>query len=300
MSAVLPPQNVVFAHSHESTRRSPQRSMSPFNMSTSTSRKRKADDDDEMSISPSASPAITQRQVSRPLKRNRHVELVGRQLSMPRLLETLDPAQLRTVLEQICLQHPAIGHEVATSAPKPTVSSVLQLLNGYMDRLKDAMPYGTSSPDYTYNRVKQPLIALIDALADFTVQFLPPVETQISASLQFLDGATKIIHSLPNWESPSYTHHKETAYEEIAKAWALVFNEASSRGAGFQFSTGSWEQTIGRHNAQSGGRLAPALAALQGAAAWSNPAGTVNDASCIRNQLMSGTYGLPGVRVGPW
>ncbi|KAL2889129.1 Tethering factor for nuclear proteasome STS1 [Ceratocystis lukuohia] len=300
MSAVLPPHNVVFPHNHEAPRRSPQRSMSPFNMSTSTSRKRKADDDDEMTISPSASPAISQRQILRPQKRNRQSELVGRQLSMPRLLETLDPAQLRTVLGQICQHHPEIGHQVAMSAPRPTVSSVLGLLDEYMGRLKDAMPYGNSSPDYTYNRVKQPLIALIDALADFTMQFLPPVESQVSASLQFLDGATKIIHSLPNWESPSYTHHKDTAYDEIAKAWALVFNEASSRGAGFQLSTGGWEQTINRHNSQSGGRLASAVTAMQGAANWSTPNNSVNDASCIRNQIMSGTYGLPSVRVGPW
>ncbi|KKA29388.1 hypothetical protein TD95_003849 [Thielaviopsis punctulata] len=269
-------------------------------MSTLSSRKRKADDDDEMSISPSASPAVSQRQI-RPSKRNRHLEVVGRQLSLPRLLETLDHAQLRSVLEQICTQHPQIGHEVTTSAPRPTVPAVLDILDGYMTRLKNAMPYGNSSSDYTYNRVKQPLIAVIDALADFTVQFLPPVEAQISSSFQFLDGATKIIHALPNWDSVSYTHHKETAYDEIAKAWALVIKEAATRGAGFQLLGGSWEQVINRHNAQSGGRLGVAVTAFQNAGSWSSPANNAaNDSNLIRNQLMSGTFGPPGVRVGPW
>lgn len=274
-----------------------------------SSRKRKADEEhDEMSVSPQSSPAVTSRQLSRPSKKVRASpdQIAGRQLSLPRLLETLDTTQLRTVLQTICDRHPDIGHEIVTSAPRPSVTSALRILEEYQEKFKAAIPYGQSSSDYTYYRVKQPLSALIDAISDFTAQYLPPIENQANISLQFLDGATKIIHELPEFDSTSYRHHKDGAYEEVAKAWALVISEASKRGGGFALHTGGWDQILTKHNQQSGGKLEAAMNAMV-QAGW---AGNVNtnslptglgssDPNSIINQLMNGTYGSP-VRVGPW
>ncbi|KAK5987237.1 Tethering factor for nuclear proteasome STS1 [Cladobotryum mycophilum] len=195
-------------------------------------RKRKADADGDESMSSHSSPAESSRATMRPSKKVRSNDLIGRPLTLPRLLETLDITQLRTVLERICERHAEIGHEVVSQAPRPTVQAALDVLQGYQDRLNAAVPYGESSAEYTYYRVRDPLVALIDALADFTPQFLPPIETQPTKSLEFLDGATKLIHSLPNWEPQAYRHHKDNAYEDISKAWALVINEAAKRGGG--------------------------------------------------------------------
>lgn len=269
-----------------------------------TGRKRKADDDGDETMSPQSSPAISSRALSRPSKKARSNELIGRPLSLPRLLETLDTEQLRTVLERICERHLDIGNEVVAGAPRPTVSAALDLLEGYMTKLTATVPYGESSPEYTYFRVKEPLVALIDALFDFTPQFLPPIETQPNKSLQFLNGATVLIHKLPDWEPQAYRHHKENAYEEISKAWALVINEASKRGGGFNLHSGGWDQTLSEHNEQSGGRLVGAINAMQNNVGWmgNNGSGTSSnpaDTSSILNQLVSGTYGS-AVRVGPW
>ena len=167
------------------------------------SKKRKADDDgDEMSVSPYTSPAFASRQLARPSKKARAgADIAGRPLPLPRLLETLDNNQLRTVLQTICERHPDIGREVVGGAPRPSVTSALQVLGEYQDKLLAAFPYGHSSSDYTYNRVKQQLGALIDAISDFTPQYLPPTENQTNVSLQYLDGATKLIHRLPDWDS---------------------------------------------------------------------------------------------------
>lgn len=281
----------------------------PFAVSPHTSnmnnRKRRLDDDgDEMAVSPNTSPALPPRQLARPAKKIRSNDIVGKPLALNRLLETLDSTQLRMVLEKICEHHPAIGHEVATGAPRPTVASALEVLAGYQERLKAAVPYGNSSTEYTYYRVKQPLVALLDALSDFTPQYLPPIENQASASLQFLDGATKIIHALPDWDSQSYRHHKENAYDEIAMAWALVVSEAAKRGGGFVLHTGGWDQRVAKHNEQSGNRLQAAVNAMASNVGWIGSPhgagqGSPNDPASIRNQLMSGTYGAP-VKVGPW
>lgn len=259
-----------------------------------------------MSVSPTSSPAIQSRQLaSRQAKKLRSNELTGRPLSLPRLLETLDVTQLRTVLQTICERQPEIGEEVVKSAPRPTVGCALQVLKEYQDRLREAFPYGESSSDYTYYRVKQPLMALIDALADFTPQYLPPTEPSVNLSLQFLDGATKIVHSLPEWESQSHRHHKENTYDEISKAWALVTNEASKKGAGFILHSGGWDQVLAKHNQQSGGRLGAAMSSMSASLTWvggGQSSGVSNNMpgsqGSILDQLMAGNFGSP-VRVGP-
>lgn len=284
--------------------------VSPFHNAMASNRKRKAEDDggDEMSVSPLSSPAIQSRQLvaSRPSKKIRSNEVTGRPLTLPRLLETLDATQLRAVLQTICERQPEIGDEVVKSAPRPSVACALQVLHDYQNRLREAFPYGESSSDYTYYRVKQPLIALIEALADFTPQFLPPNEAQAGVSLQFLDGATKVAHSLPDWESQSYRYHKENVYDEISKAWALVINEASKKGAGFVLHSGGWDQILNKHNQQSGGRLGSAINAMAANVGWVGGAagqGSNSNSSgqnpSILDQLMAGNYGSP-VRVGPW
>lgn len=271
------------------------------------SRKRKADDDnDEMSLSPLSSPATSSRQLARPSKKMRAgADMAGRPLSLPRLLETLDNTQLRTVLQKICERHLDIGREVVTSAPRPSVASALQVLGEYQQKLRAAVPFGQSSSDYTYFRVKQPLAALVDAISDFTPQFLPPVEQQTNISLQYLDAATKVIHELPDWESQQNRHHKDNAYDEISGAWALVITEAAKRGGGFVLHTGGWDQRLAKHNQQSGGKLEQAMGAMATEVPWvgsnSNapPASGLSDPNSILNQLINGTYGSP-VRVGHW
>ncbi|EFX04323.1 nuclear envelope protein cut8 [Grosmannia clavigera kw1407] len=273
------------------------------------SKKRKADEEfgDEMSVSPMSSPAISSRQLSRPSKKARASDITGRSLPLPRLLEALNASQLRTILQTICDHHPEIALQVTNHAPRPTAASTLDLLGEYQQRVRNAMPYGHSSADYNYYRVKQPLVALVDAIADFTRQFLPPVETHSAASLQFLDGATKIIHQLPDWDSVAHRQHKEGAYDEISRAWALVIQEASKRGGGLALLSEHWDQIIAKHNHQSGGRLGAAVNALSTNVGWAGAANnssagssaSTNDPNSIRNQLMNGTFGSP-VRVGPW
>lgn len=264
-------------------------------------RKRKAENDgyDEQMLSPHASPSPAIRSIARPSKKIRGNEVSGRPLALPRLLETLDASSLRHVLQQICERHPDIGSEVVASAPRPSVPSALHVLAQYQEKLRDAFPFGgNSSSDYAYNRVREALAALINALIDFTPHYLPPNETQMTISLTFLDGATKVIHDLPDWDSQSHRHHKNDAYDEISRAWALVISEASKKGGGFQLHSGGWDQALAKHNEQSGGRMQVAINALGNNLGWmvnnasmGGSTGMSNDPNSIRNQLLSGTYG---------
>lgn len=268
-------------------------------------RKRKAEDDSEMSVSPSNSPGITPRTIHQASKKRRGNEVTGRPLALPRLLETLDAHSLRQVLQTICERHPAIGSEVVTSAPKPSVASAIEVLSEYQDRLRKAFPFGGSpGSDYAYNRVKQDLTKLIDALTDFTPHYLPPNENQTTVSLNFLDSATKVIHDLPEWDSQSNRHHKDNAYDEISRAWALVVSEASKRGGGFQLHSGGWDHRLAKHNEQSRGRMQVAVNALGSNLGWMGGNSSVGSGSDPNSNRFDQLLGTPGtnlpVPVGRW
>ena len=286
-----------------------------FPSGASMSRKRKAEDDepqaeDRMSSSPSNSPQYS----NRSLPAQRHTKkarsgLAGRPLALPRLLETLDAESLRGVLHSICSRHPEIGSEVEHTAPRPSVSSALNVLKTYEEALQSSFPFGgDQSSDYAYNRVRQPLMNLLEALADFTPHFLPPNETQATQSLNFLDGVTDIIHRLPNWSSFQNSLHKQNAYEEMSGAWALAIREAAKKAGGMQLQYGGWDQKLAKHNQQAGGKLQDAVNELNANIGWmggqpppQQQGNQKDDISLVRQELLSGTYGsnLP-VRVGPW
>ncbi|KAF2262251.1 tethering factor for nuclear proteasome STS1 [Lojkania enalia] len=294
-------------------RLSPTRSLrSPSHMS---SRKRKADDegsggdDDRMSASPSGSPAVITRPLPpRPSTKRMRTNVTGRPLPLPRLLETLSADELRNLLQSLCDCHPEISTEIISTAPRPSVQSTLELLSKYESTFQTAFPFGgRSSSDYAYNRVRQPLIELLDALKDYTPHFLPPHEPQPATSLAFLDGATEIIHRLPDWDTFQHNRHRQEAYEEMAKAWAAVIREAAKKAGGIQLQYGGWDQKIAKHNEVSGGRMQEAVNELKGGLGWmgsDSPSPSVDtpvDAMSIRQQLLSGTYGMGApVRVGPW
>ena len=278
----------------------------------SNSRKRKAEDnepqDDRMSSSPTGSPSAPSRPLP-VLRQNKRAKsgIAGRPLALPRLLETLDADSLRDLLRSICVRHPAIGNDVVNTAPRPSVMAALNVLKTYESTLQSSFPYGGDhTSDYAYNRVRQALVNLLDALADFTPHFLPPYETSATQALNFLDGATEVIHRLPNWSSYQNNLHKQNAYEEISKAWALVVREAAKRAGGIQLQYGGWDQKLARHNQQAGGKLQEAINEMTSNLGWMHNqpqqhTGLGDDLGSVREELLSGTYGnnLP-VHVGPW
>lgn len=263
-----------------------------------------------MSTSPSPATrphpqAITPRSV----KRTRTNVSAGRPLALPRLLETLNPDEMRSLLHKICDHNPAIAHEVVKQAPRPSIEATMAVLEKYENTLKEAFPYGNRpTSDYTYNRVREPMLQLIEALKDFTPHYLPPNEPHLTNSLNYLDAVTNIIHRLPEWDTFQHNRPKHEAYEEIGKAWALVVQEGAKRGGGFHLQFGGWDQKLVKHNQESGGRMEEAVEALRtamgfstaGPAAPALPTGS-NDRARIRQQILSGTYGQDlSVGIGPW
>jgi len=226
---------------------------------------------------------------------------------LPRLLETLSADEMRQLLQNVCDQHPELHQDIVTRAPRPSIEPTLSVLNRYEDGLRGAFPLGNRpTSDYTYNRVRQHLVQLIDALRDYTPHFLPPYETQMMLSTNYLDAVTNIIHRLPDWDTYQHQRHKNEAYDEVAKAWALVIREAAKRAGGFHLQFGGWDQKLVEHNQKSGGRLDEAVNELRSGLGFSQASsspspGVSEERASIRQQLFSGTYGQElGVGVGRW
>jgi len=233
----------------------------------------------------------------------------GRPLPLPRLLETLSPDEMRNLLQSICQRHPDISNEIVTTAPRPSIQSTLEVLAKYESSFQAAFPFGgRASSDYAYNRVRQQLDELLYSLKDFTPHFLPPNEQQPATSLAFLDGATDIIHRLPNWDTYQHNRHKQEAYEEMAKAWAIVIREAAKKAGGIQLQYGGWDEKIAKHNEISGGKMQEAVNELRGRLGWMgteapNSAATAAppDTMSLRQQLLSGNYGAGSpASIGAW
>ncbi|KAI5854420.1 Cut8 six-helix bundle-domain-containing protein [Tricharina praecox] len=261
MSALMNPQPLpLHNQSMHPTRHSPARL---------GGRKRKADEDHEprtsyldndMDLQMGASPHVAPRMLKKP----RSNVVQGRPLPLPRLLESVDQQTLKNIIQAMCDRHPELVKEVTELAPRPTVSSALDTLRNYESTYRQAFPYGgNSTGDYAHNRVRPALMELLDALSDYTPHFLPPNESQTAVSLSFLDGATDFIHRLPEWENPLHNYPKQTAYEEITKAWILVIQEAAKRGAGISLQYGGWESKLSRHNEHSGGRMQQAVVQIR-------------------------------------
>jgi protein Cut8 len=287
----------------------------PFPVQSMSGRKRKASeepDNDRMSTSPSASPSFSNRllpssNTHRSIKRTRTGNAIGRPLSLPRLLQTLSADELRQLLTNVCEQHPELQQEIVTKAPRPLIESTLSVLEKYETDFRKAFPFGNrSTSDYAYNRVRQHLTQLIDALKDFTPHFLPPQESQTAQSFSYLDNVTNMVHRLPDFDTFQHQRHKNDAYDELAKAWALVIREAAKRAGGFHLQLGGWDQKLVEHNQRSGGKLAEAVNELNTGMGFmqtgmGQPAGVSDERMSIRQQLFSGNYGQQlGVGPGGW
>lgn len=275
------------------------------NSAPSNPRKRKAspssEDDQEMSTSPQPHHArLAPPQHQQPMSRKRaRPNLTGRPLTIDRLLETLDRDSLRSVVRTLANRNPQLRDEILQAAPRPSVSSTLEVLRQYLDRLHQAFPLDPNPrSDYCYDRVRPQWNDLLDALTDFTPHFLPPNESQSAPSLTYLDGVTQIIHELPEWDTAQHNLSKQNAYEEISGAWASVIKEAAKRAGGIQLQYGGWEAKLRMHNQKSGGLMQDAYDELASALGWLKPQtgsglnANMQSRQDVRSQLFGGTYGM--------
>lgn len=202
-------------------------------------------------------------------KRPRFHSVSGRQLPIGRVVESLDRKGLQNLIEAICKSHPYLVSELTGLAPKVTVTTSVENLKNHLNAVYMALPYkGDQRGDYAYLRVRPYVEEFLSALSDYTVNFLPPHESQPSNSLEFLDLATDLLNQLPEWTSPLNNHHRNIAYQDISGAWTLAIKEAIKRGNGLGLAHGNWEAKLSKHNSNCGDKLTDALNCIRDELSW--------------------------------
>lgn len=159
--------------------------------------------------------------------------------------------------------HPEIAGDVYRCAPKPTVQDSIIILSKKIEEIISSLPYKVEpSSEYAYLRVKPLIEDFLSALSDYTLNFLPPVESLPANSLEFLDQATSLLHKLPDFENLSNNYFKIIAYEQLSHTWCICLKEfiKNSNTAGSHASlmiliNNNWESKLKKHNELSSGRL---------------------------------------------
>lgn len=243
------------------------RPMSTVRITSTPENKRKRRFDDrrgtwtQQAVSPATAPPLAAMPSHTPKRlRTEHTRKTAA-VPVARRLELLDTKQLTALVAQICETHPEVLPTVNRLAPAITVDRALATLEGYLKRIGDALPYkGDPTNDYAYLRVQEPLQEFFTALADYTAAFLPPHELQPVQALEFLDGATNLVHRLPQWSSEVNNRMRNRTYEELGVAWAAMLR-AVAVGSPLGLPA-TWESRARRHNENAFGRLFAAIEAL--------------------------------------
>ncbi|CCH43535.1 hypothetical protein BN7_3087 [Wickerhamomyces ciferrii] len=210
-------------------------------------------------------------------KRSRVPRIVGQPLPTDRIIEVLDKKNLQHLLTNLVNLHPEITQDLYHCAPKPTVSGAVDILANKVDNILNDLPYKVdASSEYAFLRVKPLIDDFLSALSDYTLHFLPPVETQPSNSLEFLDSATNLLHKLPNFAKLSNNYFKELAYEQLSHTWCICLKEfikgpnSANNAALLLLINNNWEAKLKKHNEDSNNKLESVVEYFREEVSWLN------------------------------
>ncbi|EGV60224.1 Tethering factor for nuclear proteasome sts1 [Yamadazyma tenuis] len=158
-------------------------------------------------------------------KRTKFPIIKGERLPINRLIETLNRSSINLLLTDLVRIHPEICHTIYDLQPKVEVEDAMTILNTRVEDIHHNLPYkGDLENDYSYLRVKPYLNEFLNCLSDYILNYLPPVETNLIQSLQFIDYATNIIMKLPSFRNNEYKYIKLKCYEQMSNTWLIVLN----------------------------------------------------------------------------
>lgn len=159
-------------------------------------------------------------------KKTKTPRIVGQPLPIHRLIEVLDHKSLQTLLEDLVKIHPETANTIHKLSPKPCTKSSIALIREKFDNIINHLPYKCDvESDYSYLRVKPHINEFLNCLSDFILNLLPPIETNISRSVEFLDMITNLIHELPNFTNHEFQYTRSMAYEQISNTWLIVLSQ---------------------------------------------------------------------------
>ncbi|KAH3671651.1 hypothetical protein OGAPHI_000356 [Ogataea philodendri] len=163
------------------------------------------------------------RQMPRPVakitrnKKIRQPEVAGQKLSVSRIIETLDQESLQNLISNLVSEHPEIASTLLMISPQVTIDDSLQVLEQKLDRILENMPYRVdASSDYSFLRVKSLVEDFFQSLSDYILNYLPPVESDLSIPLTFLmKFLTKCFPRLPKFQAVEFRYYHGLTIDKL-------------------------------------------------------------------------------------
>ncbi|QPG76441.1 hypothetical protein FOA43_003830 [Brettanomyces nanus] len=151
------------------------------------------------------------------LKKQRNPEVFGQKLSLPRVLETLDKEGLQQLIMNIISEHPQLTSEVSDLSPKVTLNDALSVMKNKLQLIIDNIPYKVDpASDYSFLRVKSYVIDFFQALSDYTLNYLAPVENDVTVSIQFLiEFLTNVFQKLPDFQAIEFRYYYKLTVDKF-------------------------------------------------------------------------------------
>ncbi|AWU74226.1 hypothetical protein CAS74_004199 [Pichia kudriavzevii] len=180
--------------------------------------KRKHSDsiDAHLNYNASFNPLGTSR--TRMIKKNRNMnQIFGQKLSLSRLIETLDKEKLQNLVKNLINDNPELTDKIIESSPIITIDDALNELERKLDMILANIPYKVDiTSDYSFLRVKTLVNDFFHSLSDYSLSFLPPVETDFTVSIKFLKRfLLEIFHNLPDFSAVEYKYYRNLTIEKF-------------------------------------------------------------------------------------
>ncbi|GMF00234.1 unnamed protein product [Ambrosiozyma monospora] len=156
-------------------------------------------------------------------KKQRNPEVFGQKLPLNRIIESLDKAALQKLLTTMITNNPQLTTDVMDASPNVTIENSLAILHEKLQLILDNMPYKVDpSSDYSFLRVKPYVDEFFQALSDYTLNFIPPVENDLTVCIQFLvEFLTQIFHKLPKFQAVEFRYY----YKLTTEKFNHIFND---------------------------------------------------------------------------
>lgn len=186
------------------------------------------------------------------------------------ILNSLEKDQIIDIINSLLDKNPKLGNEILSILPRPTLKSVTVQLQNAEKKMFSSFPYtkwGADRSDYSFNRVKQNLMELLELAMHYLKYFTSPEnygnelerEYPVSA-MGYLDIVTQLAFRLPVWNQAYHNEiTREVLFKELEKAWQFVINELGKRvqnGKVYSSSlVGEWLKSLIKFNNESNGNF---------------------------------------------
>lgn len=163
----------------------------------------------------------TKQRISKPIRMKRArqpFEMHGIKLPLNRIVETLDKPQLQQLIMDLVNEYPQITNTVIEKSPIVTVDEAIQVLLHKLDNeIMRNLPYKMDPcSDYSFLRVKSFVVDFFQLLSDYTLNYLPPIENDLTIPLGFIKKfLMDVLPRIPKFNAMEFRYFHNVTIEKF-------------------------------------------------------------------------------------